>query len=79
MRPSAPSISSPECSGGDTGNPDINGDGVVNGFDLGILLSHWSIPTTAPGCAGQMPCVADLNVDALVNGVDLGILLNNWG
>jgi hypothetical protein len=57
---------------------DLNGDGIVNGFDLGILLSHWSIPPSAPGCAGAIPCPADLNLDGVVNGFDLGILLSNW-
>ena len=57
---------------------DLNGDGVVNGFDLGILLASWSIPPTAPGCGGTIPCAADLNGDGVVNGFDLGILLGSW-
>ena len=47
---------------------DINGDGVVNGFDLGSLLSGW----------GQ-PGPTDLNNDGITNGFDLGVLLTNWG
>jgi len=50
---------------------DLNGDGVVNGADLGILLSSWGI------CRGE--CPADLNGDGVVDGADLGILLSNWG
>jgi hypothetical protein len=46
---------------------DINGDGVVNGFDLGLLLSGW----------GQ-PGPTDLNNDGTTNGFDLGVLLTNW-
>ena len=46
---------------------DLNGDGVVNGADLGLLLSGW----------GQ-PGIADLNGDGTVNGADLGLLLSNW-
>ena len=46
---------------------DINGDGVVNGFDLGLLLSGW----------GQ-PGPTDLNNDGITNGFDLGVLLTNW-
>ena len=46
---------------------DLNGDGVVNGIDLGILLGAW-------GARGP----ADLNADGVVNGIDLGILLGNW-
>ena len=47
---------------------DLNCDGVVNGADLGTLLSQW-------GSAGS----ADLNGDGVVNGVDLGRLLGAWG
>jgi hypothetical protein len=47
---------------------DLNGDGVVNGDDLGILLGAWG-PGTGP---------ADLNLDGSVDGNDLGILLGNW-
>ncbi|MBM4110030.1 MAG: hypothetical protein FJ254_01565 [Phycisphaerae bacterium] len=46
---------------------DLNGDGVVNGADLGILLTSW-----ATGGAG------DLNSDGVVDGADLGILLTSW-
>ena len=47
---------------------DLNGDGVVNGDDLGILLGAWG-QTTGP---------ADLNGDGVVDGNDLGELLANW-
>ena len=57
---------------------DLNGDGLVNGIDLGILLAGWSIPPTAPACGGITPCPPDLNMDGVVNGFDLGILLANW-
>ena len=50
--------------------PDIDGDGQVNGQDLGILLGNWGVN---PGS------VADLDGDGQVNGQDLGILLGNWG
>ena len=58
---------------------DLNQDGVVNGIDLGVLLSNWSIPAGSPGCGGAAPCAADLNGDGFVNGIDLGMLLANWG
>lgn len=48
---------------------DLNGDGVVDGADLGGLLGSWGL------CAG---CPADLNGDGVVDGADLGILLSNW-
>ena len=47
---------------------DLNGDGMVNGADLTILLSAW----------GTGSAVADLNHDGVVNGADLTILLSNW-
>lgn len=47
---------------------DIDGDGDVDGADLGALLSGW-------GTAG----VTDLNGDGFTDGADLGILLTNWG
>jgi hypothetical protein len=51
---------------------DINGDGTVNGLDLGILASNWlqSVPPANPD--------ADLNGDGTINGLDLGIMANNW-
>jgi len=51
---------------------DLNGDGVVDGADLGILLNAWGT------CAGS-PCLGDLNGDGVVDGADLGILLSAWG
>ena len=49
---------------------DLNGDGIVNGADMGLLLASWG------ACSG---CDADLNGDGLVDGGDLGLLLSNWG
>jgi len=49
-------------------SPDLNGDGAVNGDDLGLLLAAW-------GATGGP---ADLNLDGAVNGDDLGILLGAW-
>jgi len=57
---------------------DLDGDGDVDGIDLGILLGNWSIPTGSPGCGGQLPCLSDINGDGVVDGFDLGILLSNW-
>jgi uncharacterized protein (DUF2141 family) len=47
---------------------DLNGDGVVDGNDLGLLLAAWG--TRGP---------ADLNGDGTVDGNDLGLLLAAWG
>jgi len=48
----------------------INGDGVVNGADLAILLGAWGPNPGSP---------SDLNGDGVVDGVDLSILLSAWG
>ena len=50
---------------------DINLDGAVNGFDLGLLLGSWGLE-----CTG---CRADVNRDGRVDGFDLGFVLGNWG
>lgn len=56
------------------GNPaDLDGNGVVNGADLGILLGLWGV------CPAEAACIADLNGDGVVNGADLGALLAAWG
>ncbi len=52
---------------------DFNQDGLVEGTDLGILLSGWGI------CPPGEECIQDLNDDGEVNGADLGVLLANWG
>lgn len=47
---------------------DLSGDGVVDGADLGMLLSAW----------GTDDAAADLNGDGVVDGSDLGELLSSW-
>ncbi len=47
---------------------DLDGNGTVDGGDLGVMLLNW-------GGTGA----ADLNGDGVVDGSDLGILLLNWG
>jgi hypothetical protein len=51
---------------------DLDGDGIVAGGDLGVLLSNWgaSAPTTSMG---------DLNGNGSINGGDLGVMLAVWG
>ncbi|MBL9148673.1 MAG: hypothetical protein JNM94_08270 [Phycisphaerae bacterium] len=46
---------------------DINGDNVVDGADLGLLLGGW----------GQ-PGASDLNNDGTTDGADLAVLLGAW-
>lgn len=45
---------------------DLNGDGVVDGGDLGALLAAWGTPD------------GDLNGDGTTDGADLGIVLSEW-
>lgn len=47
---------------------DLNGDGFVNGADLGLMLAEF----------GGDPVHADLDGDGDVDGGDMGILLANW-
>ena len=47
---------------------DLDGDGRVNGADLGTLLGNWGIGTG----------LADLNGDGRIDGADLGALLAAW-
>lgn len=47
---------------------DLNGDGVVDGADLGLLLVNWGKSGTG-----------DINGDGIVDGADLGLLLQDWG
>ncbi len=51
---------------------DANGDGLVNGADLSVLLAQFGQSVT-PGTD------ADFNGDGLVNGADLSVLLGNFG
>ncbi|MCP4836522.1 MAG: hypothetical protein GY895_17345 [Phycisphaera sp.] len=48
---------------------DFNGDGKVNGADLGLMLVDF----------GNKGSIADLNGDERVDGADLGLLLSFWG
>ncbi|MFO0874718.1 MAG: hypothetical protein U0575_12210 [Phycisphaerales bacterium] len=50
-------------------SPDLNGDGVVDGADLGLFVSEWG-NSGGPG---------DINGDGMVDGADMGILLSKWG
>ncbi len=51
---------------GPGGSADFDGDGIVDGADLGFLLGAWGAPD------------ADLNGDGTTDGADLGILLSLW-
>jgi hypothetical protein len=51
---------------------DLNGDGAVDGADLGQLLAAWG------DCPARGECPADLTGDGTVDGADLGALLASW-
>ena len=53
---------------------DLNGDGLVNGIDLGIQLGNWGPTPPGSGIA-----LGDLNRDGIVDGADLGRMLAQWG
>jgi formylglycine-generating enzyme required for sulfatase activity len=50
---------------------DLNGDQVVGGTDLGILLGQWG---SSGGSTG-----ADLDRNGIVGGADIGLILSLWG
>lgn len=50
-----------------TGSPDLNGDGHVDGADLGLVIANWATPG-----------LGDLNFDGTVDGADLGLIIGGW-
>lgn len=51
-------------------SPDLDGNGMVDGADLAVLLGDWG------ACEG---CAADLDGNGSVDGADLAVLLGAWG
>lgn len=51
---------------------DLDGDGDVDGGDLGLLLVAWG------DCDACAACAADLTRDCIVDGADLGVLMTAW-
>jgi hypothetical protein len=49
---------------------DFNFDGLVDGADLGLLMSAWG---------SRSALLEDLNDDTVVDGADLGFFLGKWG
>jgi len=67
--PKCATVSEAPCTGPDPEVPgDLNGDGIVDGTDLGIFLSDW----------GEMDSPADFDGNGTVDGGDLATLLGNW-
>jgi hypothetical protein len=54
----------PDCPG------DFNGDGLVDGGDIGSLLALWGV------CGG---CPEDLDGNGQIDGGDVGLFLSYWG
>jgi len=52
---------------------DLDGDGLVGGSDLGLMLALWGTPGTG-GPFGS----ADLDGNGVVEGADIGLLLSAW-
>ena len=52
---------------------DVNGDGIVDGIDVTLLLESWGACADAPSL-----CPADLNGDGEVGINDFLVLLANW-
>jgi len=52
----------------------LTGNGIVDGADLGTILSYWGPRTQDP-----TSIASDLNGDGLINGADLGLVLSSWG
>lgn len=46
---------------------DLNGDGCINGYDLGLFFGGWG-----------MPGESDFNEDGITDGEDFAIFLENW-
>lgn len=53
-------------------DPDLDGDGIVGGSDLTILLAAWG------ACPPKDGCSADLDASGEVDGIDLAALLAAW-
>ena len=51
---------------------DLNGDGVVDGADVGLFLAMWG------PCPDPSDCPADLDQNGIVDGADFGLLLSDW-
>ncbi|MCH2144444.1 MAG: hypothetical protein MK082_04775, partial [Phycisphaerales bacterium] len=55
-------------------NVDLDGNGMVDGPDLSILLGAWG-----PCDDAQFGCPEDLTWDGVVDGADLAFMLSRWG
>tara|TARA_B110000858_G_scaffold109319_2_gene124946 strand:- start:8155 stop:8508 length:354 start_codon:yes stop_codon:yes gene_type:complete len=56
--------------------PDMNGDGVINGYELIIMMNGM---TNGISSSDPQFIKADLNGDGIVNGADLSMLISQYG
>lgn len=52
---------------------DLDCSGLVNGFDLALLLGNWG------PCDDGSNCLGDVNQDGMVDEIDIQLLLADWG
>jgi hypothetical protein len=79
-QPSARPVAAPPVTAGFAVGPsldplalaDLNGDGSVDGGDLGVVLASWG------PCSCPSPCQGDASGDGVVDGADLGVVLARW-
>ena len=55
--------------------PDVNGDGIVDLLDMGVLSAHWGETPASPNWDPK----CDLNGDGIVDILDTGVLSAHWG
>jgi hypothetical protein len=55
---------------------DVNGDGIVNILDVGVIAAHWL--QTAPPSAPPELANADVNGDGIVNILDVRVIAAHW-
>lgn len=54
---------------------DINGDGDVDGSDLGTFVAE----SGRTDCSETSPCFADVNSDGAVDSIDFSLFITSWG
>jgi 2',3'-cyclic-nucleotide 2'-phosphodiesterase/3'-nucleotidase/5'-nucleotidase len=57
---------------GDACEGDVNGDGIIDSGDLGLILGFW-------GACTDPVCATDVNGDGFTDKADISVILANWG
>jgi hypothetical protein len=58
----------------DPAEADLDGDGSIDGADIGLLLGAWGLCPPGP-----LDCLFDLTGDGIIDGADLLVLFEAWG